>query len=78
MPSATATIRVPATTRDEFAALADAQGASLSGYLTQLARREQRAAFIAAARAEALMDDSIPAAAEEYAVWEGTLADGLD
>ena len=74
----TATIRVPVATRDTLAQLADADGTSLSGYLTDLARKQRRAAIIAAAREEALLDEQNPAARAEYELWEGTLGDGIE
>jgi len=76
--SVTATIRVPVRTRDQLVALADQQGSSVSKYLTDLAQRERRAAIIAAAREEALLDEDNPLAAAEYESWEGTLEDGID
>jgi len=76
--SMTATIRVPVETRDQFTELANQQGSSVSKYLSDLAKRERRAAIIAAAREEALLDESNPLAAAEYELWEGTLEDGID
>jgi len=74
----TATIRVPEQTRDQLAALASQRELSLSAYLGDVARRERRAATIAAARAEALLDEASPETAAEYELWEGTLGDGID
>ncbi|MDR1188275.1 MAG: hypothetical protein LBK95_12620 [Bifidobacteriaceae bacterium] len=74
----TATIRVPEQTRDDLARLAASEGASLSAYLTNLARRERRAAILAAARQEAMDDARDPAASAEYRLWEGTLDDGVE
>jgi len=76
--STTATIRVPVKTRDQFTELARQQGSSVSKYLADLAQRERRAAIIAAAREEALLDESNPLAEAEYKLWEGTLEDGID
>ena len=74
----TATIRVPVATRDTLAQLADADGTSLSGYLTELAREQRRAAILASAREEASEFENNPAARAEFELWEGTLGDGID
>jgi len=76
--SMTATIRVPVETRDQLAELADQQRSSLSKYLTDLAKRERRAAIIAAAREEARDFENNPEAQAEFELWEGTLEDGID
>jgi len=76
--STTATIRVPTQTRDELVALAASRKQSVSSYITSLARRERRAAILAAARQEARADELNPLAADEYAVWEGTVDDGIE
>ena len=74
----TATIRVPAETRDRLAAVAKWRGDSLSSYLSALAREQWRAAVIAAEQEAARQDAADPAAQAEYELWEGTLADGID
>jgi hypothetical protein len=76
--TATATIRVPESTRDDLAELAKSEGTSLSAYLTSLARRERRAAIRAAANQEAIDDSQTPGALAEYQLWEGTLADAIE
>ncbi|MDR0283650.1 MAG: hypothetical protein LBI33_01975 [Propionibacteriaceae bacterium] len=76
--STTATIRVPTRTRDQLARLAEQTGVSLSGYLSDLAQRERRAAILAAARQEALDFETNPAAQAEFALWEEAPADGID
>ena len=73
----TATIRVPLKTRDDLAELAGRHGTSVSAYLTELARRERRAAIIAAARHEAYEFENNPQAQDEFELWEGTLQDGI-
>jgi len=65
-------------TKDYLSELAAQQGISLSKYLTDYAKSQRRAAIIAAAREEALLDESNPLAAGEYELWEGTLEDGID
>ena len=70
--TATATIRVPVATRDALAEAAKLQGLSLSGLLTHLAKREQRAAILAAARQEAIDFENDPAAQEEFRLWGET------
>ena len=65
-------------TRDQLAELADQQKSSLSKYLTDLAKRERRAAIIAAARKEAKDFENNPEAQAEFELWEGTLEDGID
>ena len=74
----TATIRVPVETRDRLALVATKRGQSLSGYLTSLSREQFKAVIAESARQEALMDAANPSAREEYAVWEGTLDDGIE
>jgi len=74
----TATIRVPIQVRDQLVELAAARQQSLSSYITSLARREQRAAILAAARNEARDDALNPLAMDEYAAWEGTIDDGIE
>ena len=76
--SMTATIRVPVETRDYLTELAEQQNSSLSKYLTDLAKRERRAAIIAAAREEARDFENSPEAQAEFELWEGTLEDGID
>ena len=77
MRTDTATIRVPEGTRDDLAWVASYRGSSLSGYLTQLGRRERRAVILEAARREAAEVAANPAAAAEYELWQET-ADGID
>jgi len=50
----------------------------VSSYISSLARRERRAAILAAARQEARADELNPLAADEYAVWEDAIDDGID
>ena len=76
--TATATIRVPVDTRDRLALVAQNHSESLSAYLTRTSREALAAAMIEAARDEALLDEANHAAAEEYALWDGTSADGVD
>ena len=66
----TATIRVPVTTRDVLAEAAKRHGLSLSGFLVDVAKREQRAAILAAARQEALDFENDPVAREEFHLWD--------
>jgi hypothetical protein len=72
------TIEVAEATRDRLAQLAQAAGVSVNTYLNDLAWRERRAAILTAAREEAILDEKNPDAAAEYALWEGTLGDGID
>jgi len=75
--SMTATIRVPAATRDRLALVARSRSESLSAYLTALSREALTAAMIEAAREEAALDEINLAAAAEYALWDGTSSDGV-
>ncbi|MDR0848473.1 MAG: hypothetical protein LBN10_05440 [Propionibacteriaceae bacterium] len=74
----TATIRVPVAVRDNFAKVAKYTGKSMSSYLAGLSREVLFTAIRDSAREEAIKDAQNPAAAEEYALWEETLADGID
>ena len=76
--STTATIRVPTQTRDQLVELAAARRQSVASYIATLAKREQRAAILAAARQEARDDALNPLAVDEYAVWEDAVDDGIE
>ena len=78
MPSETATIRVPRETRDRLAARARDRGISLSGLLTELAERAERADAYRSEREASKADLQNPEALAEYRLWEETLEDGID
>ncbi len=78
MAASTATIRVTRETRDLLAGQAHDRGMSLSALLAEIARqREAEASFIAERHATRLDADD-PEAVAEQAVWEATLADGIE
>ena len=76
--SETATIRVPVVARDNFARVANARQQSISSYLVGLSREVLRQALVDAEREATAQDAQNPAAREEYALWEGTLSDGIE
>jgi len=76
--SQTATIRVPAETRDMLAEIAKWRGISLSAYLTALTKKEWREEMLASVRETALLDAQNPAAAAEYELWDETVGDGIE
>ena len=77
MSTTTATIRVPLETRDLLAAYAKERGLSLSGLLSEFARRAERIDAFRSER-EATRDDASggDVAAEERE-WEAVLGDGF-
>ena len=74
----TATIRVPAQTRDTLSELAHQRGQSLAAYLSSLSHEQWRKMIIAAEREATVRDAKSPAARAEYALWESTTGDGID
>jgi hypothetical protein len=78
--SATATIRVPRETRDLLAAYAQERGLSLSGLLSEFARRAERVDALRSEREATRVDASGAgdATAAEEREWEAVLGDGLD
>jgi hypothetical protein len=70
MTMPTATIRVPAETRDVLARQARADGLSLAAMLTRQAERFAREQWFADERAAARADAADPAVVGEQELWE--------
>lgn len=64
--------------RDNFARVAKYKGMSASAYLDGLSKEVMRQALVDAEREATAQDAQNLAAAEEYAIWEGTLGDGVE
>lgn len=78
MGTATATIRVPRTTRDLLARRAQERGVSLSSLLAEYAEALAREAIYRSEREATRADAQNPDIAAEERDWEAVVADGME
>lgn len=78
MPTETATIRVPLTTRDRLARRARERGVSLASMLTEYAETLTREAIYRSEREATRADARNPDVSSEEREWETVVGDGIE